>query len=561
MIDVLSYWGVTFAILAFSIIPGYTIACFFKGLDDLERLSISFGLSFVMVIILTPLAALGYASIFRYSFLIISLTGFFLMVFSYKMKRWDFNYLSAVLFGIFVIQLIVKAFAQTFWEYPFWGGDWFIHAFQIPQSFSDGVWNPPQDRTCLFSVLIFTYHKLLNTSLYSYWISQLVSCIVNSAFIFPVFLIANRLFNQKIAIITVILTSLNFLLFFTSVYTWPKGLSTYFVLVMIYFLFVRRRTISANAILAGVSGGLAYLIHPLAVFYVFGSIGVLLLRKEVFTHRAVYYALAMGITLLPYFMWSYHSNGQLFSSRMIYYPIVNSPYDAVLHTPSEIIASFKATSVWVHLYNGISNRLYNVLSVLTNLTKQHPIFYFEGHLPRCMTFPLFILALIGIVKTITEKQANRIVLLQVILFSFLFSLLFLGFRQDDFLNEPGMQASIAILSTFAIYALFEIRDGFLRKLTASSVLAYASIQIPITFFYIIRFYNNDPGGREKYLSALGKTWHHVEGFDISRLVSAHFLINGYSEFILNLFVVLVIVSVVTFYIYHKYELTESSMSK
>ena len=551
MTDVISYWSVTFAILAFSIMPGYAVSCFFKGLNDLERLSISFGLSYLIVLIMTPLVALGHVWIFRYLFFLIFITALCIIVYFYKKQSLTVTTGFVLLLGIFVIQLAVKGFAQVYWEYPYPGGDWFIHAFRIPMSFSVGIWEPTQDRTCLFSVLILAYHNILNTSLYSYWISQLFSCIANSALLFPAFLIAYKVFNKKVAFVAVTLMALNIFLFYETIYTWPKGLSNYFVLMMIYFLFFRQKTTFADSLLAGLWGAIAYLMHPLAIFYILGCIGALLIKKKLLTLHSFYFLLAMGITMIPYFSWSYYSLGHFFKSNMIYYPILQSPHDAYLHSPEEIIASFKATPVWTFLYNAVSNRLYNILSVFTNLMYERSNFSFAGHLPKALTFFLYVLSLVGIYKIIRKKEPMKLILLQVILISFSCTLIFIGFRQDDFINEPGMHATIALFIVFATYALYEIKDSIFRRLTVFTIFSYTFINTPIRFAYIIRTYNNAPGGKERYFTELGKTWHHVEGFDILRLVSAHFLINGGIEFLLNLLFMIMIVSTIGLYIYKK----------
>lgn len=106
---------------------------------------------------------------------------------------------------------------------------------------------------------------------------QIISQILNSLLILPAFYILTKMFKKRVAIISCafLITSPFFL--YNSVFSWPKSLVAFFVLAMWLLLLENKRK---YAVIAGVAGGLAYLTHDLAMFYIAASAIMLLYHKR-----------------------------------------------------------------------------------------------------------------------------------------------------------------------------------------------------------------------------------------------------------------------------------------
>jgi hypothetical protein len=266
-------------------IPGFAIAARIKQLDITEKLAVSFGFSFLIVVLLTPLFAVKLDIVARVAFVLIVIASLFLFL---KQKQdlklnHDFIFLTLIL----VISLVSKFFIQTLWEYPVIGGDWYGHTLIRPYMFNIGDWTPPQERTPFFNLLIYSYHHLLGTSLYQYWVSQIISVIVNSVFILPAYLIAKRVFGDNIAKVSAAFMIITPFLVQQAIYTWPKNMAMYFTLLIIYFLFFRGNSGNneLNYGFAGFFAALGFLTHNYIVFYIFTALIAFVYVKKLYDYK------------------------------------------------------------------------------------------------------------------------------------------------------------------------------------------------------------------------------------------------------------------------------------
>lgn len=106
---------------------------------------------------------------------------------------------------------------------------------------------------------------------------QIISQILNSLLILPAFYILTKMFKKRVAIISCafLITSPFFL--YNSVFSWPKSLVAFFVLAMWLLLLENKRRYT---IIAGIAGGLAYLTHDLAMFYIASGALMLLYHRR-----------------------------------------------------------------------------------------------------------------------------------------------------------------------------------------------------------------------------------------------------------------------------------------
>ncbi len=258
--NLIAYWSYIIVVLLMSFIPGFAIASRIRSLNDTERLAIAFCFSFFIVVLLVPLFAIKLDLLARALFLFILLVSLLNLIWYLKKKDFkikpdmDFKFLLSIL----IISLVSRFFIQTLWEYPVTGGDWIGHTLFIPYDFDIGKWAPPQDRTPLFNLFIYSHHHLLGTSLFQYWISQIISVVANSVFVLPAYLIAKNVFNDKVAKISAAFMVIVPWLVWQSIYTWPKNLAMYFILLMIYFMFFKKDSKPLSYGLSGLFGALAF---------------------------------------------------------------------------------------------------------------------------------------------------------------------------------------------------------------------------------------------------------------------------------------------------------------
>lgn len=106
---------------------------------------------------------------------------------------------------------------------------------------------------------------------------QILASILNMLFLIPAYFLLGRLFGRKTAIIAslFLVTSQYFL--YDAVFTWPKSLVAFFVLLTWWLLLERKKS---YVIMAGMISGVAYLTHDLAVLYIGASIIFLLYQKR-----------------------------------------------------------------------------------------------------------------------------------------------------------------------------------------------------------------------------------------------------------------------------------------
>jgi hypothetical protein len=537
LVDPLIFWGVFLSVLTFSFLPGYAISIYIKKINEIERLAVSFSLSFSLAVGLSLLLALYPPIVLQVLFLFILLVSIILVFHHFVVQRRAFTPILIIFLGIFLIQLTVKVVSQIGWEYPIQGGDWFAHTFEVPLRFANGDWTPHQGRPPFFNLLILFYHSILGTTLYDLWVSQIIITIANSVFLMPAFLIARKFFRNKVAIASVIFMSVNTFLFYQSIYPWPKNLSAYFCLMMIYFLLINERNLTFFWALAGFFAALGYLAHPMALFYIVPCIIVLAFQRGLFKPDLYVYVICLVVFVLPYFFWMYVHHG-IITSFESYYPfVVEYDYKELYQmTHNEIMKRFWEAPLWKIIYI----RIYNFVSTITELFAKHPVWYFMDNLPSVLTFPVFILSFIGVTMNY-RKKASGVILLNIISLSFIFIVLFFGWRLPGIIGTGGQHPSVMILIIIAFYALFEIKDSLIRRIGVVGIFSYALLQLVARPYYIIKWFNE--GERHGVINTIGRTWHYVEGFDFSKFISAHYFVNTKFEILFSLFVVVLFMSI------------------
>lgn len=126
---------------------------------------------------------------------------------------------------------------------------------------------------------------------------QVIAHIMNSLFLIPAFFIIEKIFNRKSAMLAALFILINPFFLYNSFFSWPKSLVAFFILVSWLLLFYNDNK-KSNVILAGITAGLAYLSHDLAILYIGTAMIVLLLKREFF--KTLLYGVVSLLWALPW---------------------------------------------------------------------------------------------------------------------------------------------------------------------------------------------------------------------------------------------------------------------
>jgi hypothetical protein len=106
---------------------------------------------------------------------------------------------------------------------------------------------------------------------------QLIAHILNGIFIIPAYYLLLFIFNKRTAILSSAFLIISPFFMYNAVFSWPKSLVAFFVLAMWLLLYEHKTRFT---VLAGFAGGLAFLTHDLAAFYIVGSVLFLIFKKR-----------------------------------------------------------------------------------------------------------------------------------------------------------------------------------------------------------------------------------------------------------------------------------------
>lgn len=547
MLDTLIYWLYILLVLGIAFILGFAITTLFKNLNIAEKLAISFGFSFLIIILLTPLFALKLDTLARFIFVLIAVASLYYLL---KQKQDlklsnDFLFLSLVL----IISLVSRFFIQTLWDYPVIGGDWYGHTLIRPYMFNIGDWTPPQERTPLFNLLIYSYHHLLGTSLYQYWISQIISVVANTVFILPAYLIAKKVFDENIAKVSAAFMIITPFLVKNAIYTWPKNMAMYFTLLMIYFMFFRAKPNNnkLNYGLAGFFAALGFLTHNYVLFYIFTAlIAFAYVKKlydykqplaslhELFENKFIYFFLALIAITIPYFLWVYSSYGTISTSQeFIYYPFAVEGYWSI-DNPQKVFETFFNTPIshiiGIRIFNAIVTLTPAALPinpVATNYPSYNPIYYYSHDYPGALSTLMYFLVLLWFLrylmgKTNTDRILGMLVVIPMVLYLILYGWIEWG------LLTGGLHPSFPILIMLGFNELYKITNQRIKSTMIYLVFVGCLVEDFIYGILTLNFYHNEGG-----LSSVSRSIsNYIPDFQISNFVSAHFLLSG-SDLLLN----------------------------
>lgn len=513
------YYG--FLLLLFSFLPGYIVLHAVSSSSDVwnleryEYTALSFGVTvFLIAITYLTCRSLDHLWSDYLSFKIAWLTLFFtivgaslLLVFHRKKYHLDWKAFSwssfrslkdpwIMLSTVFLAQYVFKLCLQVMIPLIFMGGDWYEHYerarfFLYRETEFEAPWVPWSiaDRTPLFNIIGAFFMALFSDE---YWIFQAVSILFNSILIFPTFMIGERMFGRRIAILSTVFAATNPYMTENALYTWPKNLAAYFVLLFYYFLI---RKSPFPEILIGSSTACAVLSHGYAFLFLPGGLLYYILGiqkgswrdslKKGFVAFAIFSAL-----LVPWFYWTRTVLGPDYFSRHIYYPFIAGDTRIVLsNSPEEIMSIFFATSPQTILLIRFRN-IYRTLfpwTLVSHLKGEMDlihlvVWYTYGHtLPGAVGLILFLVALLEIFRRRDLKKET----LSFIIAPLLSSLIFTGWVEGG-LARQSLQPLVPILIIFGTgYLLTRSEWGQVLR-TLSSLMQCFDFGVFILWFHVYR---------------------------------------------------------------------------
>lgn len=547
MLNLAVYWAYILLITLMAFLPGLAIASIIKNISMAEKLAISFGFSFLVLVLFSPLFAvkLGLHAQILF-FIVILISVLYLKKTSLKITE-ELKFL----FFVLTLSLVSKFALQTLWEYPVGGGDWYYHNLVIPNQFWNGNWMPPQDRTPFYNLLIYSYHNLLGTSLYSYWISQIISVVASNIFIIPAFLIAKKAFNERVARLSAVFMMIALYTIFGTMTTGLRPLATYFILLMIYFLFFAENN-NQNHLLAGMFGGLSYLTHNSYLMYIAVAIFIItynkLFKKEGSFRGFIYFIIPFLLVILPSLFWTYSFYGTPFTSSFRYYPFAVKGYEALLSEGAEkTFEAFRSTPLSQIIWIRISNAVVSLTPVTIPLNplpysyhSYDPVVYFLFSYPGTLSLIMYALILIWFLKYVAKKTETDMVLALFVILPFILIILIYGWVFWGFVEFP-----VYILVMFGINELYQISNPQIRKFLTYALFLGVLLEELIFGFLLNRFYMRN-GGLNNISDAIQN---YIPNFDISDFVSAHFFLKAPQDFYGNLALsaLVILLSIYAFY--------------
>jgi len=509
------YLATTALIFLLLTVPGLSLASRLGDLTEGERLAVSTAVSLFLLALFVPLFALHLDALARVLFLLIFVYS------AYRLRKFSFNLEFRNMLLFFVISVLIRTSLQTLWEYPLMGADWYAHAFLYPTSYQLGSW-APSTRTPLFSLLLYTLHSLLGTSTCSFWISQIASVIMNSALVLPAYLIAEKAFDSRVAGFSALLIAINPFLIENSIYTWPKNLAAYFVLLMFYFIFFRKGG-KTDYIIAGTLGGLAYLGHNYALLYVLSAFALMVYSKK----GACYFLLPFLLLQVPHLLWAF-SHGSAVTSPLVYYPIaVSGPESAFDGNVSELWSAFRSTPAATHL--GI--RAVNAFNTLLPAHFRHPLLYYYFTYPGALTSLLYIFVLVWLWKHVLVKQEAGPYLVGLVAVPFFLTVAIFGFPEAGLARET-LHPTIPVLIFLGVSEIYGIREDRKRK-TSLFLVALGCVSEGLLLANWLKGASMSKGLSE---------------FELSRLFSARMLLDSGGEVISNLLTSIFIMAIGVYYL-------------
>jgi len=425
-------------------LPGILITPFFKKFNQLEKLSISFFFSILIILLIGALFftfGIVWSQLLFFPYLLA--VSIFLFLNRKMIKNIRVNKEVKVLLIIFFLAFFYKIILQIFIKYYPMASDWVGHYKTslfllekeptLQKSVDEHLYLPY--RAPGFYMIISFFLAIFGKD---FWVAQLANTLINTIFIFPTYLLGKGLFNKRIALLTVIfLQVIPFIE--VSMIIIAKMVTAYFCLLFFYLLLVKR----TSGYMLGLVAGIAFLIHQYSLVYVGVALLISLLSNPKRNVRMFIQVIVIfAIVISPWLLLNYRTFGTVSTSDYINFPLYVN-YDKQLeekYTTAQLWEGFKKTPITytigvraINLVNAItpSVLIFKIASQftpiiihtheITNFNNVPWAYHYYHSIPGNLTFLLYFFSIIGFIKL---WKKNRVlfyfILLPIIFFDLWF---------------------------------------------------------------------------------------------------------------------------------------------
>ncbi|MEK6904641.1 MAG: glycosyltransferase family 39 protein [Nanoarchaeota archaeon] len=146
--------------------------------------------------------------------------------------------------------------------------------------------------------------------------ARIISVIFGALLIFPVYMLARRLYNEKVALVSALITAVYPALAYISTITYSDSLYLFLLYNLFYFgyraLEEKKRSLYA---ISGLLGGLLYLARPEGAFYTFliALLAVFWSRKDIRSaaRNIILLLVVFAMVVSPFVLFAYNQTGDL----------------------------------------------------------------------------------------------------------------------------------------------------------------------------------------------------------------------------------------------------------
>jgi hypothetical protein len=367
MIDALLYFPFSIFIFLLYFLPGFLIIRFFKKFDGLEKLVLGFVLS---TLIIFTLGLIVHILGFEWNFFTLFIPIIILILILSLIKRnikidKEAKFLLIIFFALYLFKLLILINIEIF---PI-GGDWIFH-YDLSKIFLAKDWSFSTDRTILYNFILAFFMAIFRSE---YWCTQITSVLLNSLILLPTYLIGIKLFNKKIATLSIFLLSItpytHWLL-----YTWSKCFAGFFILIIYYFILKRKLNV-----FVGISAGLSFLVHQFSLLYLIPAVFLVIYKRKEFNlnhKKFLVISTPIIILFLSWFLYNFFVYGSAVSTIFKYYPIAVNGFETLSgKTSQQIWEEFLETPIYKPILTRIINAAIPTIPLIFIIPKLISIYF------------------------------------------------------------------------------------------------------------------------------------------------------------------------------------------
>lgn len=410
--DLLSRIGYSFGFSILFFVPGYVLLTLrpFSFFNSEEKFVLSFGITILITFIIS-LLSLAIKSLIPIYFLavgvILSISLFVKKKMYLKLKDTEKTIILILVLALFFLTVYLFLIDSTFgcqygddYNFQYGVAKIFMHKVTHYATHLDFALSYYQIglRTILLGMVSIPFLHLFGDRFIVY---QSLSSISAVLFFTSLFLLIQRLFNKKTAIISAFFMIIAPYFLFMALLCQVRWFICYFLFLYFYFLMHKTLNFRTKYLLAGTSAALAFMTHPASTPFILGGMGYVALERNQIKRKVLnlrYLILSLAIFIVPWVIWC-KVTGQEGSYYLSFLHTKTEDWDTPV---SELLSNFLNMPLLVLL----KNKLWNLAAVFLYNPRYQNIQLAEDYfkqftywtLPGAVSIPLFLFAFWGLVR-------------------------------------------------------------------------------------------------------------------------------------------------------------------